>query len=147
MSFRFKLLINKMSLVRILDGFAIKPGISATIKQLVSGIIPRVEKNNGQADSTAPAPSVPVIRIDDVATRYLLAFHYRRPYSFVVFSSDSRQNAPCLYEGIEALRNSGPDKFALRLEGDRFYAEAECALGTIGHELRITMVEEQRSSG
>lgn len=135
-----------MSIAKVVEGLTVNPtGIGATIKQFVSGMLPNRRKNNEYAGNSPPDSGTPVIKIDEGTISYLLSLHYQRPYSFTVVSSDARQNAPGLYERIEALRNEDGNKLILQLVGDRFSAMAESTFNNIGHDLRVSMVSEQRS--
>ena len=95
--------------------------------------------SQGEIHNSSAAPGIPAVSVDQSTRRYLMEKYYRRPYSFVVFSSEAKQNMPDLDREIRALRN-GEDGINLRLLCKDFSAVAECTFDDSGYMLRVKEV-------
>ena len=128
-------------LTRTIDSLAQSSGLKAIIGRFAPGRILDDVARQAETHNPPATPNIPVVNIDQATRNYLLARHYKRPYSFAVFSSEARHDMPNLHDSVEALRNE-ENKLNLRLSGNRFSAMAECAFENLGYELRVTNVIE-----
>ena len=128
-----------MDVLTTLESLARSTGIKAIIGRFATEQIDYAPPQ-GEINNSPEIPKIQVVKIDEIARRYLLSRHYGRRYFFTVLSSEAKQDMPDLDSQVESFRNEENNALNLHLIGGGFSATAECTFYNPGYDLRVSNV-------